>query len=72
MVEHIIPLSKDGADEEEDLWLSCRFCNEAKGIRIMGLTQTGRATIVALDLNNSLRVSSRALWAEAGYHPPAE
>lgn len=105
-VEHITPLAKGGLDEEENLWLSCRFCNEAKGIlteyfdeetgdtvplynpriqdwfthfswderktHIVGLTKTGRATVVALDLNNSLRTSSRALWVEAGYHPPSE
>jgi HNH endonuclease len=104
-LEHIIPLSKGGQTEESNLWLSCRLCNESKGIltehpdlesgstvplfnpysqnwsdhfawneagsRIVGLTPIGRATIEALDLNNEFRVRSRAIWVEAGWHPPA-
>lgn len=105
-LEHILPLAKGGADNEENLWLSCRLCNEAKGVlveardsetgqivplfnpraqqwaehfiwdrrgtRMMGQTAVGRATIVALDLNSDLRVRSRAIWVEAGWHPPAD
>lgn len=33
-IEHIIPLSKQGADSEENLALSCRSCNLRKGNRI--------------------------------------
>lgn len=103
-LEHIIPLSKGGQTEESNLWLSCRLCNESKGVLteytdsesgssvplfnpytqtwtdhfawneagsyIVDLTPTGRATIEALDLNNEFRVSSRAIWVEAGWHPP--
>jgi hypothetical protein len=103
-LEHIWPKAKGGTDVEENLWLSCRLCNEAKGIAtegrdpqsgeyvplynprghvwaehfcwraegtiIAGLTPTGRATVVALNLNAELRVRARALWVEAGWHPP--
>ncbi len=31
-LEHIIPQAKGGSNDEENLWLSCRLCNEAKGI----------------------------------------
>jgi len=31
-LEHLIPQAKGGSDDEENLWLSCRLCNEAKGI----------------------------------------
>jgi len=31
-LEHLIPRAKGGGDMEENLWLSCRLCNEAKGI----------------------------------------
>lgn len=91
-------------DEEENLWVSCRLCNESKGVRteaidpptdnmaplynprtqnwaqhfawtddgteIVGLTDVGRATVDALSLNAEFRVRSRAIWVEAGYHPP--
>lgn len=103
-LEHIIPKAKGGQDIEENLWLSCRLCNEAKGVlieaidphtgvyaplfnprtqvwaehfawnedgtRIIGQTAVGRATVAALSLNGELRVRARALWVEAGWHPP--
>ena len=103
-LEHIIPQSKGGKSKESNLWLSCRLCNERKGVliehpdpetgsvvplfnpasqnwadhfswaepgaRIVGLTPIGRATIDALDLNDEFRVFSRAIWIEAGWHPP--
>ncbi len=103
-LEHIIPKVKSGQDVEENLWLSCRLCNETKGvlveaidpqtgasvplfnprtqawrahfswsgdgIRIIGQTPIGRATVVALSLNSDLRVRSRAIWVQAGWHPP--
>ncbi|HKZ84963.1 MAG TPA: HNH endonuclease [Anaerolineae bacterium] len=104
-LEHIIPKARGGSDVEENLWLSCRLCNEAKGVlteavdpqtgttvplfdprsqdwaehfawdeqstQILGLTPIDRATIQALALNDELRVRARAIWVQAGYHPPA-
>ncbi len=103
-LEHILPKAKGGEDIEDNLWLSCRLCNEAKGVfteapdpetgeiaplfhprlqrwtdhftwsedgtHIIGTTPTGRATVVALSLNCELRILARALWVEAGWHPP--
>lgn len=103
-LEHIIPKARGGQRVEENLWLSCRMCNEAKGVlteavdpetgatlplynprtqawtahfgwdetgtRIFGRTAIGRATVEALSLNSDLRVQARAIWVEAGYHPP--
>jgi 5-methylcytosine-specific restriction endonuclease McrA len=104
-VEHIIPVALGGSNKEDNLWLSCRLYNEAKGIlmevedsetkqvvplfnprvqawsdhfrwnesgtEIIGQTAIGRATLSALSLNSELRVRSRAIWVEAGWHPPA-
>ena len=103
-LEHIVPKAKGGQDVEENLWLSCRLCNETKGVlteaidpetgvtvplfnprtqawrehftwsedgtRVIGQTPAGRATVVALSLNSGLRVRARAIWVEAGWHPP--
>jgi hypothetical protein len=103
-LEHIIPKAKGGQDTEENLWLSCRLCNEAKGVltealdpetetivslfnprmqiwaehfawnkdrtSIIGQTPTGRATAIALSLNSEFRIRARAIWVEAGWHPP--
>jgi 5-methylcytosine-specific restriction endonuclease McrA len=34
--EHLVPLALGGQTVEENLWLSCRRCNEFKGIQIQG------------------------------------
>jgi hypothetical protein len=31
-IEHITPKAKGGRDDNENLWLSCRLCNEKKGM----------------------------------------
>jgi len=38
---------------------------------LMGLTPTGRATIVRLKINQERVVGARKRWVEAGYHPPS-
>jgi hypothetical protein len=40
------------------------------GIEIIGLTTCGRATVIALRLNNSIAVTVRRNWVRAGWHPP--
>ncbi len=40
------------------------------GTKIAGLSPEGRATVVALKLNNSLAVRVRWNWVQAGWHPP--
>ena len=42
------------------------------GTHIVGLTSTGRATVVALRLNNEYVIEARALWIARDWHPPAE
>ena len=41
------------------------------GRRIEGRTAIGRATVAALRLNRQELVEARALWVEAGWHPPS-
>jgi hypothetical protein len=40
------------------------------GSEIVGLTAVGRATVMALRLNNEYLVVSRRQWVAAGWHPP--
>jgi hypothetical protein len=42
------------------------------GTEIIGLTACGRATIEALKLNNELAKQARAIWRQAGIHPPED
>jgi len=41
------------------------------GTRVIGKTATGRATVLALQLNNSIAVMVRHEWVKAGWHSPA-
>ncbi|MBI3920706.1 MAG: HNH endonuclease [Armatimonadetes bacterium] len=105
-VEHIIPKVSGGSDDEENLWLACSMCNNAKhaqthamdpltrqrvrvfnprkqrwqrhfrwssdGVRILGRTACGRATVAALNMNNLISVTVRQKWIEAAWHPPRD
>ena len=42
------------------------------GLRVVGRTACGRATIEALRLNNDWLVRARRIWILAGLHPPLE
>lgn len=104
-IEHIIPLSKGGNNDELNLWLSCPICNRYKsdkmtgidlesdevvalfnprfqvwsdhlqwsvdGLRIVGKTPVGRATVVLLHLSDDPdALTVRSYWVMAGWHPP--
>jgi hypothetical protein len=42
------------------------------GIQIIGRTACGRATVIALRLNNIFAVTARREWVAAGWHPPQD
>jgi hypothetical protein len=44
----------------------------ADGTRIVGKSSCGRATVVALQLNNAIAVTVRQAWVSAGWHPPKD
>lgn len=103
-IEHIVPVSLGGTDDEENYCLACRSCNNSKrarvqavdpvsnqvvplfnprtdrweehftwsedGTRIFGLTPCGRATALALQMNNRYSVLARGHWVKSGLHPP--
>jgi 5-methylcytosine-specific restriction endonuclease McrA len=41
-----------------------------QGMKINGITTCGRATVFALQLNNSNAIVVRESWISAGWHPP--
>jgi hypothetical protein len=105
-IEHLVPRGRGGSDEEGNLWLACRLCNNFKadqvsardpetgrdtalfnprqqswadhflwtedGTKIQGRTPCGRATVLALQLNNIVAVTVRRYWVQAGWHPPRD
>lgn len=102
--DHIIPRSRGGTDDLDNLCLACYLCNHHKqaqtsaldpktgersrlfhprndrwndhfcwspdGVRIIGITPVGRATVRALQLNLRSRLRARKFWAQHGVHPP--
>lgn len=42
------------------------------GTHIIGITTTGRATVLALRLNNENIVQARAIWIGLNWHPPQD
>ncbi|MBP0014424.1 MAG: hypothetical protein J7545_00285 [Roseofilum sp. SBFL] len=55
----------------EQQW-SSHFTGLEDGTRIQGITACGRATAIALKLNNPYAVAVRQAWVSAGWHPPEE
>lgn len=49
---------------------SRHFKWSADGTQMIGKTATGRATVIALQLNNYLAVMVRREWVGAGWFPP--
>ena len=42
------------------------------GTHVIGKTASGRATVIALRLNNDQLVEARAIWIEFRWHPPSD
>jgi len=49
---------------------SDHFAWDASGMHVIGLTAIGRATVLALNMNNELIVDARRRWVSVGWHPP--
>jgi len=48
------------------------FAWSQDGLRVIGQSAIGRATVEALHLNNEWLVSARRVWISAGLHPPLD
>lgn len=56
-------------DPRRPVWRD-HFRWSADGVEIIGQTACGRATVIALKLNNSHFLMARPQWVEVGWHPP--
>ncbi|MEM7129889.1 MAG: HNH endonuclease [Chloroflexota bacterium] len=55
---------------EQVWWHHFQWSNE--GTMIVGLTPCGRASVIALNMNNLVAVTVRRNWVAAGWHPPRD
>ena len=104
-IDHVIPQSEQGKNDETNLSLACLWCNSRKWTqtkatdpktgrqvslfhprqqewsdhfrwsaddptRLEGITATGRATILALQMNSRRAVQIRRWLMIVGRHPP--
>lgn len=67
VTQALVPLYNPRTEE----WL-VHFRWENGGIHLIGLTPTGRASVIALRLNNEYVVESRGLWITHDWHPPKD
>ncbi len=51
---------------------SDHFTWNTAGTHIIGFTACGRATIVALQMNNTAILVARKRWVTVGWHPPTD
>jgi len=64
-IEHIVPASRGGSDEESNLWLACHACNLYKGAKTHGLDPlSGRR--VRLFNPRSQRWARHFRWSDDG------
>ncbi len=104
-VDHVVPESRGGLAEFDNLCFCCRRCNEFKGSKtsaqdpltgqdvdlyhprrhhwkdhfawdetgkfLVGLSNVGRTTVIALKMNDPLIVATRRRWISVGWHPPS-
>jgi hypothetical protein len=71
-----------GLDPESGIYLTlfnprtqrwqAHFEWSADGEIIIGLSQTGRATVLTLNLNRAELVRGRRVWVRMGFHPPQD
>lgn len=54
-----------------DKWWQ-HFAWSEEGTEIIGLTDCGRATVIALKFNHKIAVTVRRQWVSAGWHPPTD
>jgi hypothetical protein len=54
---------------QQQKW-SEHFAWSEDGAELIGLSEVGRATIAALQMNRTVLVKARGMWVRAGEHPP--
>jgi len=67
VVDHIIPRSRDGTDEVENLCAACYRCNEYKGARLHALDPHSK-TLAPIYNPRTQNWSEHFQWGDGGIH----
>ncbi len=62
-IEHLLPKAHSGGDEDDNLWLSCRLCNERKGTLVQAIDPAG-VELVALFNPRTQQWDDHFIWSE--------
>lgn len=66
-IEHIVPVAKGGGSDIDNLWLSCRRCNQYKGVQMEAIDPESGA--IAALFNPRFQVwSEHFFWSGNGTH----
>lgn len=64
-IEHIIPISRGGTDDEDNLWLACPICNGHKADKINGIDPITGHTVPLFNPRNQIW-SAHFEWDSSG------
>lgn len=65
--DHIIPTSKNGSDNLNNLCLSCELCNQYKWTRVDGIDPESKKRVLLFNPRQQ-RWHDHFVWAEDGVH----
>ena len=66
-IEHIVPKAAGGSDEEENLWLACRLCNNYKGTQIQAIDPVTQRIVKLFDPRRQ-QLSQHFIWSKDGVY----
>ena len=64
-IEHIVPLSKGGSNEESNLWLACPICNRHKSDKTTGIDPDSGEVVLLFNPRTQVW-SEHFRWSEDG------
>jgi len=64
-IDHIIPKARGGSDDEDNLWLACRLCNNAKRTQVSGTDPDTGQPVRLFDPRRQVW-SEHFAWSEDG------
>jgi hypothetical protein len=64
-IEHVIPTSRGGTDDESNLWLACRFCNTFKSDAITAVDPMSGQRVALFDPRSQVW-ADHFRWSEDG------